>query len=75
MTNIAETAEDAPICSGPWLVGPEIPETIITHMEAVLNTGTLPKALKLVVVGTLQLNRTLRFQEARIGVTRCGRRQ
>lgn len=38
---------------------PEIFETIITHMEAVLNTGTLPKALKeLVIVRTSQLNRT-----------------
>jgi uncharacterized peroxidase-related enzyme len=38
---------------------PEIFETIIGHMEAVLNTGTLPKALKeLVIVRTSQLNRT-----------------
>jgi uncharacterized peroxidase-related enzyme len=38
---------------------PEIFETIIAHMEAVLNTGTLPKALKeLVIVRTSQLNRT-----------------
>src|ERR1700731_1358604 len=37
---------------------PEIFETIIAHMEAVLNTGTLPKALKeLVIVRTSQLNR------------------
>ncbi len=38
---------------------PEIFETIIAHMEAVLNTGTLPKALKeLVIVKTSQLNQT-----------------
>ena len=38
---------------------PEIFGTIIAHMEAVLNTGTLPKALKeLVIVRTSQLNRT-----------------
>ena len=38
---------------------PEIFETIIAHMEAVLNTGTLLKALKeLVIVRTSQLNRT-----------------
>ncbi len=38
---------------------PEIFETIIRHMEAVLNTGTLPKALKeLVIVRTSQLNKT-----------------
>jgi len=38
---------------------PEIFETIIGHMDAVLNTGTLPKALKeLVIVRTSQLNRT-----------------
>ena len=38
---------------------PEIFETIIAHMEAVLNTGTLPKALKeLVIVRTSQLNKT-----------------
>ncbi len=38
---------------------PEIFETIIAHMEAVLNAGTLPKALKeLVIVRTSQLNRT-----------------
>jgi uncharacterized peroxidase-related enzyme len=38
---------------------PEIFQTIIQHMEAVLNTGTLSKALKeLVIVRTSQLNRT-----------------
>jgi uncharacterized peroxidase-related enzyme len=38
---------------------PEIFETIIAHMDAVLNTGSLPKALKeLVIVRTSQLNRT-----------------
>ena len=38
---------------------PEIFESIIQHMEAVLNTGTVPKALKeLVIVRTSQLNRT-----------------
>jgi uncharacterized peroxidase-related enzyme len=38
---------------------PEIFETVIAHMEAVLNTGTLPKKLKeLVIVRTSQLNRT-----------------
>ena len=38
---------------------PEIFETILAHMEAVLNTGTLSKALKeLVIVRTSQLNRT-----------------
>jgi uncharacterized peroxidase-related enzyme len=38
---------------------PEIFETIIAHMEAILNTGTLPKALKeLVIVRTSQVNRT-----------------
>src|ERR1700735_3283384 len=38
---------------------PGIFETIIGHMEAVLNTGTLPKALKeLVIVRTSQLNKT-----------------
>ena len=38
---------------------PEIFETIIAHMDAVLNTGTLSKALKeLVIVRTSQLNRT-----------------
>ncbi len=38
---------------------PAIFETAIAHMEAVLNTGTLPKALKeLVIVRTSQLNRT-----------------
>lgn len=38
---------------------PEIFETIIAHMEAVLNTGTLPKALKeLVIVRTSQINQT-----------------
>ena len=38
---------------------PEIFETIIAHMEAVLNKGTLPKALKeLVIVRTSQLNKT-----------------
>jgi len=38
---------------------PEIFETIIAHMEAVLNTGMLPKRLKeLVIVRTSQVNRT-----------------
>jgi uncharacterized peroxidase-related enzyme len=38
---------------------PEIFQTIIAHMEAVLNTGTLPKALKeLVIVRTSQINQT-----------------
>lgn len=38
---------------------PQIFETIIAHMEAVLNTGTLPKKLKeLVIVRTSQVNRT-----------------
>jgi uncharacterized peroxidase-related enzyme len=38
---------------------PAIFETIIAHMEAVLNTGTLAKALKeLVIVRTSQLNQT-----------------
>ena len=38
---------------------PEIFETLIGHMEAVLETGTLPKSLKeLVIVRTSQLNRT-----------------
>jgi uncharacterized peroxidase-related enzyme len=38
---------------------PEIFETIIAHMDAVLNTGSLPKALKeLVIVRTSQVNRT-----------------
>lgn len=38
---------------------PEIFETIIAHMEAVLKTGTLSTALKeLVIVRTSQLNRT-----------------
>ncbi|MGD0798290.1 MAG: carboxymuconolactone decarboxylase family protein [Acidobacteriaceae bacterium] len=38
---------------------PEIFETIIAHMEAVLNTGTLPKRLKeLAIVRTSQVNRT-----------------
>jgi uncharacterized peroxidase-related enzyme len=38
---------------------PEIFATIIAHMEAVLNTGTLPKKLKeLVIVRTSQVNRT-----------------
>jgi len=38
---------------------PEIFETIIAHMDAVLNTGTLTKALKeLVIVRTSQCNRT-----------------
>lgn len=38
---------------------PEIFETIIKHMEAVLNTGTLPKSLKeLVIVRTSQINQT-----------------
>src|SRR6202789_2619822 len=38
---------------------PQIFETIIAHMDAVLNTGTLPKALKeLVIVRTSQCNRT-----------------
>jgi uncharacterized peroxidase-related enzyme len=38
---------------------PEIFETIIAHMDAVLNTGTLSKALKeLVIVRTSQVNRT-----------------
>jgi uncharacterized peroxidase-related enzyme len=38
---------------------PEIFETVIAHMEAVLNTGTLSKALKeLVIVRTSQCNRT-----------------
>ncbi len=38
---------------------PEILQTVIAHMEAVLNTGTLPKALKeLVIVRTSQLNQT-----------------
>lgn len=37
---------------------PEILSTMIAHMEAVLNTGTLPTALKeLVVVRTSQMNR------------------
>ena len=36
---------------------PEILETMIAHMEAVLNTGTLPTALKeLVIVRTSQMN-------------------
>ena len=36
---------------------PEIFETMIAHFEAILNTGTLPKALKeLVIVRTSQLN-------------------
>jgi uncharacterized peroxidase-related enzyme len=38
---------------------PEIFETIIAHMDAVLNTGTLSKALKeLVIVRTSQCNQT-----------------
>ena len=38
---------------------PEIFQTIVAHMEAILDTGTLPKALKeLVIVRTSQLNRT-----------------
>jgi len=38
---------------------PEIFETVIAHMDAVLNTGTLTKALKeLVIVRTSQVNRT-----------------
>ena len=38
---------------------PQIFETIIAHMDAVLNTGTLSKALKeLVIVRTSQCNRT-----------------
>ena len=38
---------------------PEIFATAIAHMEAILNTGTLPKALKeLVIVRTSQLNQT-----------------
>ncbi len=38
---------------------PQIFETIITHMDAVLKTGTLSTALKeLVIVRTSQLNRT-----------------
>src|ERR1700727_1288402 len=38
---------------------PEIFETIIAHMDAVLSTGTLSKALKeLVIVRTSQCNRT-----------------
>jgi uncharacterized peroxidase-related enzyme len=38
---------------------PEIFETVIAHMDAVLNTGTLSKALKeLVIVRTSQCNRT-----------------
>lgn len=38
---------------------PEIFETVIAHMDAVLNTGSLPKALKeLVIVRTSQMNRT-----------------
>jgi uncharacterized peroxidase-related enzyme len=38
---------------------PAIFETIIAHMEAVLNTGTLPKRLKeLAIVRTSQVNRT-----------------
>ncbi len=38
---------------------PEIFETAIAHMEAILNTGTLPKALKeLVIVRTSQINQT-----------------
>jgi uncharacterized peroxidase-related enzyme len=38
---------------------PEIFETIIAHMDAVLNTGTLSKKLKeLVIVRTSQVNRT-----------------
>jgi uncharacterized peroxidase-related enzyme len=38
---------------------PEIFQTIIGHMEAILNTGTLSKALKeLVIVRTSQINRT-----------------
>jgi uncharacterized peroxidase-related enzyme len=36
---------------------PEILKTMIAHMEAVLNTGTLPTSLKeLVIVGTSQMN-------------------
>jgi uncharacterized peroxidase-related enzyme len=36
---------------------PEILQTMIAHMEAVLNTGTLPTALKeLVIVRTSQMN-------------------
>jgi len=38
---------------------PEIFETIIAHMDAVLNTGTLSKALKeLIIVRTSQVNQT-----------------
>jgi uncharacterized peroxidase-related enzyme len=38
---------------------PQIFESIIAHMDAVLNTGTLTKALKeLVIVRTSQVNRT-----------------
>lgn len=37
---------------------PEILETMIAHMEAILNTGTLPTSLKeLVIVRTSQMNR------------------
>src|SRR5428012_3650 len=36
---------------------PEILQTMIAHMEAVLNTGTLPTSLKeLVIVRTSQMN-------------------
>jgi alkylhydroperoxidase family enzyme len=36
---------------------PEILQTMIAHMEAVLNTGTIPTSLKeLVIVRTSQMN-------------------
>ena len=39
---------------------PEILQTMIAHMEAVLNTGTLPPSLKeLVIVRTSQINQEL----------------
>jgi AhpD family alkylhydroperoxidase len=58
MTDIFGTVATCRICFELWPIG-RIFETIIAHMEAVLNTGTLPKALKeLVTVRTSQLNRT-----------------
>ena len=59
MTGIFGTVACAEYVSNHGSPAGDIFETIIAHMEAVLNTGTLPSALKeLVIVRTSQLNRT-----------------
>jgi hypothetical protein len=46
MTGIFGAEAMCPICFEPWSIARRYFEKIIAQMEAVLNTGTLPKAPK-----------------------------